>query len=64
MTLFGYPNTTGLAAVDYRITDAVADPPGLTEHFYVEKLLRLDGPAWIYKPPADAPPVAPLPALR
>lgn len=61
-TLFGYPNTTGLKAVDYRITDAVSDPPGLTEPLYVERLLRLSGLAWAYQPPADAPPVTPLPA--
>lgn len=63
MTLFGYPNTTGLAAVDYRITDAVSDPPGQTEHLYVEKLLRLPGLSWAYQPPTDAPPIGPLPAL-
>jgi predicted O-linked N-acetylglucosamine transferase (SPINDLY family) len=62
-TLFGYPNTTGLAAVDYRITDAVADPPGETEHLYSEDLLRLSGLAWAYQPPTDAPPVTPLPSL-
>ncbi|MBL8865872.1 MAG: hypothetical protein JNK93_09960, partial [Planctomycetia bacterium] len=61
--LFGYPNTTGIAAIDYRITDAVSDPPGETEAFNVEKLLRLEGLAWAYQPPADAPPVTPLPSL-
>ena len=61
-TLFGYPNTTGLGAVDYRITDPISDPPGLTEEFYVEGLLRLPETAWVYQPPEAAPPVTPSPA--
>jgi protein O-GlcNAc transferase len=61
-TLFGYPNTTGMAAVDYRITDAFADPLGQTEHLSTEALLRLSGMAWAYRPPADAPPVSERPA--
>ena len=48
MTLFGYPNTTGLRAVDYRISDPVSDPPGQTEHLYVESVLRLPETAWVY----------------
>ncbi|HET6572525.1 MAG TPA: tetratricopeptide repeat protein [Fimbriiglobus sp.] len=60
-TLFGYPNTTGLKAVDYRITDPVSDPPGRTEHLYAESLLWLPETAWVYAPPTDAPPVTPLP---
>lgn len=56
----GYPNTTGLSAVDYRITDAVADPPG-QEAFYTERLLRLPGCFLCYRPPQDAPEVGPLP---
>jgi protein O-GlcNAc transferase len=64
MTLFGYPNTTGIASVDYRITDAVSDPPGTTEHLCTEKLLRLESLAWCYRPPTNAPTVTPLPAAK
>jgi protein O-GlcNAc transferase len=62
-TVFGYPTTTGLGAMDYRITDPISDPPGATEHLSVEQLLRLPEFAWVYRPPADVPPVSPLPAL-
>src|SRR5262249_43590544 len=41
VTHFGYPNTTGLTTIDYRITDAHADPPGMTEAYYTEELIRL-----------------------
>ncbi|MFO0810410.1 MAG: tetratricopeptide repeat protein [Gemmataceae bacterium] len=61
VTHFGYPNTTGMRAMDYRLTDAIADPPG-SEAFYSEKLVRLPEVAWVYRPPADAPAVSPLPA--
>ncbi len=37
----GYPATTGLKAIDYRITDSYAEPQGMTEHLNVEKLWRL-----------------------
>jgi predicted O-linked N-acetylglucosamine transferase (SPINDLY family) len=62
VTHFGYPNTTGLAAMDYRITDAFAGPPGRTEAFHTEELVRLPEVAWCYQPP-PAPEVGPLPAL-
>lgn len=32
-----YPNTTGISAIDYRLTDGFADPGG-SEKYYVEKL--------------------------
>jgi len=57
----GYPNTTGLSGMGYRLTDALADPPGC-DAFYSEKLVRLDGCFLCYQPPGDAPPVTPLPA--
>lgn len=63
MTYLGYPNTTGLDAIDYRITDEVADPAG-EEAWFSEKLLRLDGCFLTYQPDRNAPDVAPLPVLE
>jgi protein O-GlcNAc transferase len=61
-TWLGYPATTGLATIDWRITDAIADPPG-AERFYTEKLLRLADGFLCYEAPArDVPEVAPAPA--
>ena len=63
VTWLGYPDTTGLTSIDYRITDAVADPPGLTEALHSETLFRL--PCFLtYSPPAYMPAVAPPPCLR
>ncbi len=56
MTWLDYLATTGLETVDYRITDAVADPAG-AEARHVETLIRLPEAQWCYRPPADAPPV-------
>lgn len=59
VTYLGYPNTTGLprAVMQYRITDAICDPPGESEQFYTEDLARLDGCFLCYGPPAEAPEV-------
>lgn len=62
VTYLGYGATTGVAAMDYRITDAALDPPGASERYYVERLVRLPGSMWCFLPPPDAPAVAPLPA--
>jgi len=64
MTWLGYPNTTGLGRIDYRITDAWADPPGMTERFHTEHLLRLPDGFLCFAPPACAPEVSPPPALK
>ena len=47
---------------DFRITDPISDPPGVTDSLYLEKCLRLPEVAWVYAPPTDAPDVSPLPA--
>ena len=58
----GYPATTGMSAIDYRVTDALSDPPGQTESHYTESLVRLPRCAWCYAPDADAPAPGPVPA--
>jgi predicted O-linked N-acetylglucosamine transferase (SPINDLY family) len=62
VTYLGYPNTTGLTAIDYRLTDALADPPGETERYHTETLIRLPHGFLCYQPPSHAPAVAPPPA--
>jgi len=61
MTYLAYPTSTGLAAMDYRLTDAVFDLPDAATPPYTEKPLRLRS-YWCYPAPANAPPVSPLPA--
>lgn len=62
-TWLGYLNTTGLRSMDFRISDAWADPPGLTERWHTETLVRLPGSLWCYRAWPDAPVVAPAPCL-
>jgi len=61
VTYLGYPDTTGLATMDYRLTDALADPPGEADLLHTEKLVRFAPTAWAYAPPAVAPEPAPSP---
>mmetsp|Transcript_88247 Transcript_88247/g.248423 ORF Transcript_88247/g.248423 Transcript_88247/m.248423 type:complete len:950 (-) Transcript_88247:100-2949(-) len=63
ITYIGYNNTTGLGAVDYRITDEVVDPIN-TEQPFSEELVRLPGCFLCYTPLAKVPDVEQLPALR
>jgi predicted O-linked N-acetylglucosamine transferase (SPINDLY family) len=59
-TYLGFFAGTGLAAMDYWITDEVLHPPDTPEQA-VEEIYRLPR-CWVcYRPPEDAPPVAPCP---
>ncbi|MEI8197285.1 MAG: tetratricopeptide repeat protein, partial [Phycisphaerae bacterium] len=64
VTWLGYPNTTGLRTMDYRLTDAYADPPGQTESYHSEQLSRLSPCAWCYRatqsPPLTTRPEGPV----
>jgi predicted O-linked N-acetylglucosamine transferase (SPINDLY family) len=60
----GYPNTTGMRAVDYRLADPVVEPYGVADELSTERIVRLSHGFHCYEPPPDAPEAAPLPATR
>jgi predicted O-linked N-acetylglucosamine transferase (SPINDLY family) len=65
----GYPGSTGLAAIDYRLTDPYLDPPAeqgskTPGPFSAEELHRLPHTFWCYDPLTEEPTVAPLPSLK
>jgi predicted O-linked N-acetylglucosamine transferase (SPINDLY family) len=62
MTWLGYCSTTGLSAINHRISDAFADPTDADLAYYTEKTIRLPGAQFCYPPPHDSPPISPLPA--
>lgn len=62
ITYLGYPGTTGLSVMDYRITDAQADPAS-SQAYYAETLLRLPHSLWCYDASTAMPDVGALPAL-
>lgn len=58
VTWLGYPDTTGLPSIDYRITDAAADPAPEADQRHTERLLRLAPCFLCYQPPPDSPAIA------
>jgi protein O-GlcNAc transferase len=68
MIHFGYPGTSGLEQVGWRLSDPYADPvsetpEGSAASYTTERLIRVEGLAWCYEPPLEARSVGALPAL-
>jgi predicted O-linked N-acetylglucosamine transferase (SPINDLY family) len=66
-TFIGYPGSTGLDAMDYRLTDPYLDPSGETDQYYSEQSIRLPESFWCYDPEAmqvGGYPISPLPAIK
>jgi len=59
----GYPATTGLSTMDYKLTDSVIDPPG-EEKYHTEQLFRLPTYRIVQLQPEESPTVNELPALQ
>ncbi len=66
VTMLGYMQTTGMSAIDYRLTDAVIDPVGEGDRLSSERLIRLPAGAGPFLFPRQDPPmeVNELPALK
>jgi len=60
VTYLGYPNTTGLETMNYRIGDIITDP---TDDQSTEEIIRIPDCFLCYQPDEDIPPVAPPPHI-
>jgi predicted O-linked N-acetylglucosamine transferase (SPINDLY family) len=64
VTYLAYCGTTGLSAMDYRLTDIYMDPPGQADEFYTERSVRLPESYWCYQSVPQAPSVNGLPVAK
>jgi predicted O-linked N-acetylglucosamine transferase (SPINDLY family) len=63
ITFAGYPGTTGLTTIDYRLTDPYLDPPNTPANAYSEESIRLQHSFWCFDPLETDLTVNTLPAL-
>jgi predicted O-linked N-acetylglucosamine transferase (SPINDLY family) len=63
-TWLGYLNTTGLTRIHYRISDRFADPPGITDRYHTEAVVRLPHSQWCYRPFVSQPVAAMPPSAK
>jgi protein O-GlcNAc transferase len=63
VTFAGYPGSTGLEAIDYRLTDPPLDPPGPgdAQPAYSEESIRLPDSFWCYDPLGENTAISSLP---
>ncbi len=59
----GYPGTSGLRAMDYRLVDPVLAPPGRLDHLFTERLAYLPS-MLVFGKPEHLPPLTPPPLAR
>jgi predicted O-linked N-acetylglucosamine transferase (SPINDLY family) len=59
-----YPGTTGMGAIDFRMTDACIDPPGPAQNAPGGAAVWLSDAWCCYAPIGEFPSVAPMPAAR
>jgi predicted O-linked N-acetylglucosamine transferase (SPINDLY family) len=62
VSYLGYPTSTGVAAIDYRISDHEIDPVAVDE-YSAEKVVRLADTYYCFRAPENLPDVGPLPAV-
>lgn len=62
VTMLGYMNTTGMQAIDYRISDSVACSPEV-EKYFSERILRMPDSQWCYEPDENMPDCVPAPCF-
>ncbi len=59
----GYPDTTGLRAMDYRIADEYTEPEG-SERYSSEQIIKLPGGFHCYSAFGDSPDLVPPPSVK
>jgi predicted O-linked N-acetylglucosamine transferase (SPINDLY family) len=64
VSYLGYPDSTGLPTMDYRITDVITDPEPAADAWHNERLLRLPDSQWCFRPFGTLAAPGPLPARK